>query len=87
MHCETKIRVAVKHLQKWPIAADVRIREHLGKIADRLMSMNAEEQVDRRKHRLLPKSIEEKNLLGPPKSFWWRIQERICDKCATAAGA
>ena len=43
----------MKHLQERPVTTQVCIGQHLGKISDRLMRMNAEKQGDGSGHRVL----------------------------------
>jgi hypothetical protein len=52
VHRKAKIGVAVKQLQKRVITARMCIRQYLRKTANRLMSMNAEEQTDRGRHQV-----------------------------------
>jgi hypothetical protein len=63
MHCEAKVGVAAKHLQKWAITAGVRIRQYFRKIADWLMSMNTEEQTDGWRHQAISRNNTEEGCL------------------------
>jgi hypothetical protein len=53
MDRKTKTGILVKDLQERPVTAQVGISQHLGKIADRLVCMNAEKQGDGSGHRVL----------------------------------
>ena len=53
MHRETKTGIAVKDLQERPVTAQMGIGQHFWKIADRLVSMNAEKQGDGSGHRVI----------------------------------
>jgi hypothetical protein len=53
MHRETKAGIAVKDLQERPVTAQVGVSQHFWKIADRLVSMNAEKQGDGSGHRVI----------------------------------
>ncbi|MBN9123797.1 MAG: hypothetical protein J0I90_05215 [Nitrosospira sp.] len=52
----------MKHLQKRPVTAGVCIRQYFRKIADRLVSMNTEEQTDRGSHRVTSRAMPRESI-------------------------
>jgi hypothetical protein len=69
MHRKAKIGIAMEHLQKRPITAGMCIRQYFGKIADRLVSMNTEEQADRGSHEVTSRTIPRESIYLSPQNL------------------